>query len=248
MTYKYARGGIGDFLQCIESAIEEEVIDIYAHFKNAPSFFAPFDVLLNRVEYFETWEQLHSIHIPGQPLDRKFYPAFEVPTPPLERPKKIKILGIHVEGSDFSNQIWSQRGLPTKNMSREFMVSLFSELSKWREELLIYLFCSPDKAASIEEIFHKNTSNDFKVISYPFIWDSLSCVSHCDCVLGMDSSIKTMASILRIPTVVLVGDYVDEYRDSQFLNQYVSDGYMQVVKFKDINNMQPAQLFDLIKI
>jgi ADP-heptose:LPS heptosyltransferase len=80
------------------------------------------------------------------------------------------------------------------------------------------------------------------VIAFDDIWTSLACVAHCHCVLATDSAIKTMAAILRIPSVVLVGDYPDPFRDQVFLTPYVNDGIMRLIKFTDIDTLNPSDM------
>jgi ADP-heptose:LPS heptosyltransferase len=245
MTPKYVRGGIGDMLQCVESAIAEKDVNIFSHFSKAPDIFFPFGVNVSRFELFNNVEELNSVFVPGEPLERKFYPQFSIPDNSLIEKPSCNILGIHIEGSKFSNDVWSQRGQPTKNMSEVFLVNLFKTLpKKW----FIYLFCAPERTNEIGKLFADNAENDFYVISFSYIWDSLACVPHCSAVLGMDSSIKTMASMLRIPSVVLVGDYVDVFRDENFLNPYVNDGHMEVVKYKNIDDLNPKDILKLIEI
>jgi hypothetical protein len=51
-----------------------------------------------------------------------------------------------------------------------------------------------------------------------------------------------MAAILGIPTVVLVGDYDDPFRDEVFLTPYVSDGVMQLIKFTNMDALDPLRI------
>lgn len=250
MTPKYVKGGIGDMLQTLESAVVERNISVYSHFAKAPDIYAPYRIKLIRFEYFKKKEDLNTIFFLGEPLTRKHYfdsyPTF--PTLAV-RPKGRRILGIHIEGSEFSNNTWSKLGCPTKNMSASFLGSLFGQLShKERQSLFIYIFCAPERTGEIGDMFAKLALNHFYVISFPNIWHSLSCVSHCDAVLGMDSSIKTMSSMLRIPTTVLVGDYEDPFRDETFLTPYINDGVMNIVKYKNIDDINPADVLNLVNL
>ena len=68
------------------------------------------------------------------------------------------------------------------------------------------------------------------VVSYEAIWDSLSMVPECDAMIGVDSSMKTMASMLRIPTMTLVGDYAEPFRDTHFILPYVRAGVMRTMR------------------
>jgi ADP-heptose:LPS heptosyltransferase len=56
-------------------------------------------------------------------------------------------------------------------------------------------------------------------------------VQICTAVVAVDSSIKTMASMLRIPMLTLVGDYEEPFRDRHFLHPYVRAGIMKTMHY-----------------
>ena len=64
---------------------------------------------------------------------------------------------------------------------------------------------------------------------------SLAYVQQCNAIIASDSGIKTMSSMLKIPTMVWLGDYQDPPRDQMFIDPYISDGVMQAFRYKDIN-------------
>jgi ADP-heptose:LPS heptosyltransferase len=247
MTPKYVRGGIGDILLSLESAIAEKIVDVYSHYEQAPDLFAPFGVKVNRFEYFTSVEDLNKIFIPGEELERKAYPNFTIPESTLIPHEKV--LGIHVEGSSFSNEAWSKRGQPTKNMSRLFLKKLLEQLCEDRYNgVFVYIFCAPSRAEEIEELMHMYANHPYLIVAYPYIWDSLSCVGHCDAIIGADSVIKTMGAIQRIPSVVLVGDYPDPFRDKVFLDPYVNDGHMHVIKYKNVDDVSPDEVLKFLPL
>ena len=59
-------------------------------------------------------------------------------------------------------------------------------------------------------------------------------VLKCKKVVAVDSSVKSMAAVKKIKSVVFIGDYEDEFRDSNFINPYVREGVMHPVRFKKI--------------
>jgi hypothetical protein len=44
-----------------------------------------------------------------------------------------------------------------------------------------------------------------------------------------------MSAMNKIPTFVWLGDYIDEARDSMFIDPYVTDGVMEIFRYKDAN-------------
>ncbi len=46
-----------------------------------------------------------------------------------------------------------------------------------------------------------------------------------------------MSSMLRIPTVVWIGDYKDGHRDSRFIDPYVKAGIMETFRYRNLNDM-----------
>ena len=79
-------------------------------------------------------------------------------------------------------------------------------------------------------------------VSCENIWDSLAHVLICDKIVAVDSAIKSMASVRNIPSIVFVGNYVDKTRDNLFLDQYVGDGIMKVVKFTELKEKELKEL------
>jgi len=248
MVPKHAMGGIGDCLQCLESAMEENVIEVYSHFKNAPDIFTIFGIEVTRFEYYENIGKLHEIFVSGTPLPRKFYPHFIVPKSPFEKPIGRKVIGIHVEGSPLSNQFWRERGKPTKEMTKEFFIALINKIQEVYPKIVIYLFCSPNRTKELGNIAAEVIKEDFYIIGFPKIWDSLSCVAHCDVVIGVDSAIKTMSSILKKPTITLIGNYEDKFRDDNFIYQYVNDGIMHAIYFDNIDSVNVGEVVKLISL
>ena len=240
MTPRYVCGGLGDFLLSLESAIGDGIIDVFSHFANAEEFYRPFGVTVNRFKYFSSLNEFWSMRIKSEALPRTKYPKFSLPAALIEPPDDKDVLGIHIEGSSFSNDASRQSGRPIKDMSQEFLGKLIGALNA--KQAFPYVFCSPARRVEIDALFKKNYTRAFRVIAFDDIWGSLACVAHCHKVLATDSAIKTMAAILRIPSIVLVGDYPDPFRDEVFLKPYVSDGVMHLVKFTDIDALNPWEI------
>jgi ADP-heptose:LPS heptosyltransferase len=133
-------------------------------------------------------------------------------------------------------------------MSDRFLVGLIEEIHQSFQDIAFYVFCSPKREEDVNRLLSQNASIDYRAICYWNIWDSLSCVQHCDLVIGMDSCVKTLSAILRIPTMVLVGDYNDPYRDEVFLRPYISENIMTGFFFKDIDRVNSKEIVEYIKI
>jgi ADP-heptose:LPS heptosyltransferase len=227
-------------LLSLESAIEDRIIDVFSHFAKAEEFYRPFGVIVNRSQYFSSVDELWSICMASEALPRTKYPKFKLPKVLIEPPNDKPVVGIHIEGSRFSNEASRQNGRPVKDMSRDFLGRLIRALNS--KEAFPYVFCSPARRVEVDAVFKMNYTRAFKVVAYDDIWASLACVAHCQKVLATDSAIKTMAAILRIPSVVLVGDYPDPFRDEVFLQPYVNDGVMHLVKFSNIDALDPSEI------
>lgn len=231
-------------LLSLESAIEDGVIDVFSHFEQAPHFFERFGVTVNRFQYFSSVDELGSLNLRGEHLPRRRYPKFTLPKAPIEPPSGKPVIGIHIEGSQFSNNAARSGGRAIKDMSRHFLENLIDLLNT--KFAFPYVFCSPLRNEGINAIFKERYHHEFRVIAFEDVWASLACVAHCKSVLATDSAIKTMAAVLRIPSVVLAADYSDPFRDEVFLNPYVSDGLMRVIRFKDVDALNPCDVAEEI--
>ena len=47
-----------------------------------------------------------------------------------------------------------------------------------------------------------------------------------------------MSSMQRIPTLCVIGDFPDNTRDVMFINQYVKDDVMQVLKVQNFDDKE----------
>lgn len=247
MVPRYARGGIGDLLLCLQSAIEVGNISVFSHYKKAPSIFQRFGVTIDRFEYFKLIQDYNQLFVPGEELERHTHPIFEMPAPIFQKPKE-KVIGIHIEGSSCSNEFWKQYGAPTKNMPIEFFIGLMKATFSKFPDVFLYVFCAPEREYEISAILRNEYIANATVIAFDDIWDSLACVQQCDFVVAMDSCVKTMSAILRIPTVVLAGNYKDSCRDQMFFDPYVKEGIMNVLFFQDLNAVNPNMVVEYITL
>src|SRR5258708_23816455 len=106
---------------------------------------------------------------------------------------------------------------------------MLAQLVSKSEGYNFLLFGSPkelDELDSVEGPVHFVRSEN--------VSKSLGRVSECSVFIGSDSAFKTMSAMLRIPTIVLVGDYRDYHRDKRFIEPYVDAGVISTFRYKDL--------------
>lgn len=230
-TRPFARGGIGDLLQYVTSARNARSIRAYSHYDGARAFFARLGVEAEHTPFhanttFISWAEA------GTELARDYFPQLPVPAPALAiREGTKRLLGLHPVGSGYSNTFAQRFSAPAKWMPPSFCQSILSEALSTFDHALV--FCAPNEAHHMANLLGPFL-RIATVVSLPDVWDSLSMVQLCDAVVGVDSSIKTMASMLRIPTITLVGDYDEPFRDRHFLQPYVRAGVMKTMRYRSL--------------
>lgn len=240
----FARGGLGDLLQYVTAARQARSIRAYSHYDGARAFFTRLGVDAEHIPFqanttFLSWAEA------GTELPRDYFPCLPVPPPAMTLPKdKKSILGLHPMGSGYSNTFAQRFAAPAKWMSPAFIATLIGELQDRFDHVLV--FCSPSEAHLIPELLGPFASVSTSV-AMPDVWDSLSMVQLCTAVVAVDSSIKTMASMLRIPTVTMVGDYEELFRDRHFLNPYVRAGIMKMVRYKELGTKEAVMAAWLLR-
>jgi ADP-heptose:LPS heptosyltransferase len=220
-------GGIGDILLSLEAVKKEPVVWLYSHYKDAEKLVKPFCAQVN-FKYYENAQQLYAM--PGlsqmRLLERHTYPRFEIPDENYKEAENIadghkgKLIGIHPFGSKFANTYHFKMGNPIKNMTNNFVVDLIDKKNT-------YLVFGTEEELKDWEL----PKNCIKVSGE--IWTSLALVTFCDYLICADSAIKTMASISKKPTICLIGDYEDQWRDNVFIKPYL--GKLIPVKFTELN-------------
>jgi len=228
----FLQGGIGDFLQMLPfmDANKKHPIRYWCvtHFKGADLFFKSIGIELEKLCVFDTHEEQVKImnSLPtGEMLfacPRAYYFDIDPFTPekPLFDNGKPAI-GVHVGGSSYSIGVQKQFGMITKNLPLRLINSLQSE------EYNLIVFGLPEELQDIK------CTDTLKKICYEDATKSLSYVSQCKVVVASDSAIKTMSSMLKIPTFVWLGDYPDAPRDNGFINPYIVDKVMKDFRYKN---------------
>lgn len=228
---RYIFGGIGDFLQSVDGIKAGEKVRVYSHFKDIEGFFKPLgvdsssfyfeDSSFARDDYF-----IHS----SERVKRSIFQNFKTPEKSVEMARrnatgKGRIIGIHPVGSKFSNEFYSRLGLPVKFIPPSLVKKIINKDNYY------FIFGTTEE---LKQYKREIEGDNIFWVEYDNIWDSLCHVLFCEKIVAIDSSVKTMASVKRIPTTVLLGDFKDDGRDFNFINPYVEAGVMKIFKFKDI--------------
>jgi hypothetical protein len=130
-----------------------------------------------------------------------------------------KTIGVHLNGSKNSLDTRIKQGKPPK----ELPPKIVEDLSEYN----VLLFGLPEEVQATGLV----QSDTVKFITYLDIYQSLSYVAQCDAMVASDSSIKSMSSMLRIPTFLWMGDNEDYWRDLYFVDPYVQAGVMKAFRY-----------------
>ena len=220
-------GGIGDFLQFVPFMLQyKRRYFVLTHFKGAKELMLSLNVTPDIVMYYSTEpEKVEKVKQVAQhnsitQCPRHFY-FYDNPLPkqnPLFDNGK-KTIGVHLNGSKFSLRWQIAHNMVTKSIPPK-IIEAFKDYN-------VIVFGLPEDLQGLEE------SDTVKFICYKDIAKSFAYVEQCDYVVAADSSVKTMSSMLRIPTFVWMADNEDPFRDKVFINRYVEDGIMKTFKYKD---------------
>jgi len=234
----FLSGGGGDFLQCVPFMLakgqENNRYYVSTHLASAESIFSQLGINIEVIEYFKNINQnkiiLAKYKILGAttPCPRsKYFYNNPFPAPLWHKfENNYPIIGVHLGGSEFSLRIQSQLSLPLKKLPS----TLVEQITQ--NEVNCLLFGTKEE---IDQLNIKQTNN-LRFVCEENIAESLSYVQFCDYFIGSDSVFKTMSSMLKIPTMVWMGDYSDPFRDRVFTGPYVNDGVMKCYRYNDLND------------
>ncbi len=223
---RYIFGGMGDVLLSLEDALREKALTLYSHNEDAPKLLSPYAIQV----HFHHFTDHTRVVTEGRPVRQRPYPVFPIPAGSLARaralPLRGRVVGVHPIGSAFSRRLGERRGTPQKWLPPQVVARLLDALDGGDTTFL--LLCAPSERAA----YDAGRANVI-VVAEDDPWDALACVTRCHRVVAVDSVVKTMSALHRVPTVVLLGDHRDRYRDTHFINPYVRDGVMRTVRFTD---------------
>jgi len=246
----YVRGGVGDILQSwwyIHNNKDDEYI-VHSHYKNVKEIF---DYLgAKNVSYYNFSDmESHNdgvdailkdfgqeIQQQTKDIPRAFYSSFafsfqdeELSLSAFESFEKDQYtVGIHPFRSDFAQSVYKDHNLPCSILPLEVAKSVIEEDKNY----LIF-----GRSQELSDYGLEEPSN-VKFVSFPSILTSLNTIKYCKKFIGLDSCFKSMSSMQRIPTLCVIGDFPDNTRDVMFIDQYVKDSVMTVIKTKNTTEDQ----------
>lgn len=231
---KIIRGGIGDILLALDCIDQEHEYIIFSHYQQALDLVAPYTTKA----VFAPMQQPIA-HIEGEVTSSNPYPNLKIPKRSLDKANKNIskgriIIGLHPLGSKLSRFVDMNLQRPVKYMPPAFINSFISKIKEINSNIDILLFCAPDEVSMF-------SNHNVQVVAEENIWDCIAMVSKCNVIVGIDSAIKSISAILKIPTVVLIGDYIDSGRD-RFIDPYKE---LKLVRFKNIQDALEQTLLEV---
>lgn len=233
-------GGIGDFLQHLPFILKNKSSRyiVATHFKGAPSFFKSLKVKVDRYYFYSNIEEYRAIrnflkeHKHSYICPRAlFFKVF-----PFDKLKALhhtqgKWVGIHPGASSLG----SYKAIPV-----EFIKMLVRYLNQ--EGFKVILFGTKHELSKMQRLKNKNTlfASDTNIIK------NLSRVDHCDFFIGSDSVFKTMASMLKKPTIVLHQKHKNNFRDRVFIKPYINEHMMFVHPYTNFNKHEMKSALQFI--
>ena len=226
----YSEGGVGDTLQHLPFMVlnKKARYCMMNHYKGAKELLKYLGIKPEHTFHYKTdiqkLELLKGMGLkePMQQVPRTKY--FSSNPFPQQKPLFTNgkpVVGVHLCGSKFSSDQYIKNGVATKSIPGTTVDAL--------NGYNVILFGLPEEISR----FGFKQSDTLKTITYLDIAKSLSYVEQCNAVVAADSAIKTMSSMLKIPTFVWMSDHADYFRDVVFISPYVDDGVMKVFKYRN---------------
>ena len=233
-------GGIGDFLQHLPFILKNKSARyiVATHFKGAPSFFKSLNIQVDQYYYYSNKEEYDAIrnlidkHEYAYICPRAlFFKASPFGNPVTSKPTKRKTIGIHAGASSLG----SHKAIPA-GFTQQLLKYLVRENHK------IVLFGTKKELTEFQGL--KN--NGIAFASDKNIIINLALVEHCDFFIGSDSVFKTMASMLKKPTIVLHQNIKNNFRDRVFITPYIKEQLMYVYKYTNFNKTDTKSALQFI--
>ena len=226
------QGGIGDFLQFLPFILKHKSYSytVLTHFLYAESFFKALGVKVKKYYFYTNWEDYVEIRDRLQKVSNTYVcprTLFFKTNPFISTKKKVLkkpyVVGIHMGSSKLA---------AGKALSPDFVLKLLTWLMHAKYKII--LFGTKDELKSLQSKTHRAIllATDQDVIK------NLSLVHQCDLMVASDSVFKTMASMLKIPSIVLHKDNKNPFRDRTFIEPYVKAHCMTVYKYKTLEGSE----------
>ena len=231
-AYLEIQGGIGDFLQHLPFILKNKSAQyiVATHFKGAQLFFKALGIKVNKYYFYSNKEEYRSIR---EILKKEEYSQscprvlFFQQSPFVSykkiRDKKKGVIGVHRGASALGS---------SKVIPAIFIKVLIKQLNQMGYKII--LFGTKKELSDIE--ISKN--EDIIFASDENIIKNLSFVQHCDLLIGSDSVFKTMASMIKIPTIVLHQNTKNNFRDRVFIQPYLKNHMMHVYKYNNFSKQE----------
>ena len=225
-------GGIGDFLQHLPFILSNKSARyiVATHFKGAQSFFKSLNIKVEQYYFYSKKEEYREIRNLLKQNERSyicpralFFKASPFNTTRILKNTKRKTIGIHPGASVLA----SYKAIPV-----EFIKTLAEYLKQ--EGFKVILFGTKKELSKMQSLKDK----DILFASDTNIIKNLSLVEHCDFFIGSDSVFKTMASMLKKPTVVLHQNHKNNFRDRVFITPYINKHVIHVYQYTNFNKRE----------
>lgn len=229
-------GGIGDLLQCLPYLLTGGYnglnLIVLSHQESLKNLLSDLKINFKKFYIFENIDDQNKIlnklssefDVKMCPRSKYFDNSEFIKFEKNDKNSK-KIIGVHLGGSRFSINIQNNLNLPSKNLPAKIICDL---------SMLDYDFMIFGDESELSN-YNITLSSNVRIIQCERLIESFGYLSSCDLFVGSDSAFKTLSVMLKIPTMVWMGDYCDEFRDDNFINPYVNDGLMDVYRFKDLS-------------
>ena len=226
------QGGIGDFLQHLPFILKNKSTDyiVATHYLDAKIFFEGLGVNVKQYYFYSNLDEYKVISEKLKKLKYSyvcprdlFFKKSPFKSEAQSNHKKHMTVGIHMGSSKLG---------ANKALSRIFVKGLLKALIPLHYKIILF--------GTREEIKPLNLKSNNNLMM-PFskkIMDSLSLVHQCDFFVGSDSAFKTMASMLKIPTIVLHVNSPNHFRDRVFIKPYLNSKVMFVYKYKKLQGLE----------
>jgi ADP-heptose:LPS heptosyltransferase len=229
-----AHGGVGDLLQCFPFMLSYPNLKyvVASHFNGINSLLRAINIKPHKIHYYNNAYKYKQIRDSVIKLDEIFAcprNLFFTKSPFIIQEGlfdlKRKTVGVHISSSLFA---------PKKALPQAFLKSLINTLIL--KNFNVIFFSTKEEFKNLSLTQHKNLkyAHDLDIVK------NLSLVEQCDFFVGSDSAFKTMSSMLKIQTIVLINDDRNTYRDRVFIDPYIKKGVMSVFKY-DIMNKDTIQ-------
>ncbi len=241
MIYKRAIGGLGDFLQMTESAIEAKEIIVISHSESGAKYYEAFGVNVIGEINFQSIPELQVAYRIGEDLERKYHSTvpIKIAIDLCKRPINIgPYVTIHPFGSTFSKVIDSAYNNKGKDFPLPFLDALIEKIKILWPKYPIRILGTEEQMNGYKCIM---TSD---IIWEPTtIWEAIVLSSNATYFIGADSFCKTARLVTGYNShgITLVENKVDIFRDTHFIKPY--EFMHNFFYFKDLNDTKEIQRF-----